>query len=115
MTSIDRNERHPGYWNSPWPVECGGNRRQKAVNRRLDAGAETRAITRVNGRWNVMVVEREPDEWFLQGTMAAFSGPAPFGWIERVDPETLAPLASSPELPCGDHVWCLLFIENAYC
>ena len=21
----------PGYWPSAWPVECGGNRRQKAV------------------------------------------------------------------------------------
>lgn len=53
-----------------------------------------------------MVVEREPGEWFLGGTMAAFSGPPPFGWVQRIDPETMQPLATSPELPCGDHVWC---------
>jgi hypothetical protein len=53
-----------------------------------------------------MVIERDPGEFFLAGTMAAFVGPAPFGWVERIDAESLEPLASSPELPCGDHVWC---------
>lgn len=103
----DRDERHPGYWPSPWPVECGGNRRQKAATGRLDAAERHPHITtRVNGRWNVMVIERDPGEFFLAGTMAAFVGPAPFGWVERIDAESLEPLASSPELPCGDHVWC---------
>lgn len=36
---LDREEEHPGYWPSPWPVECGGNRRQKAAKGRLDASA----------------------------------------------------------------------------
>ena len=72
-----------------------------------------RVVTRRNGRWNVMVVRREPDQWYLGGTMAAFSGPAPFGWVERIDPETLDPLASSPELPCGEHVWCGAILAHA--
>ena len=38
--------------------------------------------------------------------MAAFTGPSPFGWVQRIDVETLDPVASSSELPCGDHVWC---------
>ncbi len=113
MTALDRDERHPGYWDSPWPVECGGNRRQKAARGRLDAGGAARAVTRNNGRWNVMVVERDPDEWFLQGTIAAFSGPAPYGWVERIDPETLEPAAASPSLPCGDHVWCGAVLAHA--
>lgn len=106
-TNLDRSERHPGYWPSSWPVECGGNRRQKASPGRLDAAAGTAQVTTSkNDRWNVMVIERDPDEWFVGGTMAAFSGPPPFGWVQRIDAKTLAPLASSPELPCGEHVWC---------
>lgn len=53
-----------------------------------------------------MVVGREPGEWFVGGTMPAFTGPPPFGWVERLDLDTLDPIARSPELPCGDHVWC---------
>jgi hypothetical protein len=114
MTDLDRDELHPGYWPSPWPVECGGNRRQKASVGRLDARAGTASVTTSrNNRWNVMVVERDPGEWYVGGTMAAFSGPPPFGWVQRIDPETLAPLASSPELPCGDHVWCGAILAHA--
>jgi len=114
VTGIDRAERHPGYWRSSWPVECGGNRRQKSAAGQLDARSGTAAVTtRRNGRWNVMVIERDPGQWYLGGTMAAFSGPPPFGWVERIDPDTLEPLASSPELPCGEHVWCGAIIAHA--
>lgn len=60
-----------------------------------------------------MVVEREPQELFLQGTMAAFQGPEPFGWVERIDPQTLEPLARTPDLPCGGHVWCGALLAHA--
>lgn len=115
-TALDRSEPQPGYWPfSAWPVECGGNRRQKASPGRLDAAAGTaRLISRRNDRWNVMVIERDPGQWYLGGTMAAFSGPPPFGWVDRIDPETLDSITSSPELPCGEHVWCgaILAHEN---
>lgn len=114
MTEFDRETGHPGYWPSAWPVECGGNRRQKAAVGELGAKAGAASVvTRHNGRWNVMVVQREPDEWYVGGTMAAFTGPPPFGWVERIDPETLEPLATSPELPCGDHVWCGAILAHA--
>lgn len=107
MTTRDRNETHPGYWPSPWPVECGGNRRQKSAAGRLDAAKGTATVIgSVNQRWNVMVVRRDPGEWYLAGTMAAFLGDPPFGWVQRIDPETLEPVAETPPLPCGDHVWC---------
>ncbi len=110
----DRDEMHPGYWPSRWPVECGGNRRQKASGGALGAAGSTPIVTtRTNGRWNVMVVEREPDEVFLAGTMAAFTGDAPYGWVERIDPETLHPISASPRLPCGDHVWCGAVLAHA--
>ncbi|MDE0893935.1 MAG: hypothetical protein OSA09_04560 [Acidimicrobiales bacterium] len=81
-TSLDRLDPNPGYWPSAWPVECGGNRRQKARTGRLDAARGTaEVVTRRNDRWNVMVVERDQGEWFLGGTMPAFAGPPPYGWV----------------------------------
>ena len=109
-----------GYWRAtgpgqtPWPVECGGNRRLKAGSGSLRAREGNATVTtRRNGRWNVMVIGREPGQWYVGGTMPAFSGPPPFGWVERIDPESLEPLASSPELPCGDHVWCGAILAHA--
>jgi hypothetical protein len=113
-TDLDRAERHLGYWPSAWPVECGGNRRQKSGLGRLDAASGTaHSITRHDDKWHVMAVERDPGQWYLGGTMPAFSGPPPHGWVERIDPDTLQPLASSPELPCGDHVWCGAILAHA--
>lgn len=60
-----------------------------------------------------MAIEREPNQWYVGGTMPAFSGPPPYGWVERVDPTTLEVLASSPKLPCGDHVWCGAILAHA--
>ena len=125
MTGLDRFESRPGardgYWPSAWPAECGGNRRQKAATGRLDAAAGTATVAaRRNGRWNVMFVEREPDQWYLGGTMPAFSEPEPYGWVERLDlsaggapAEALEPVARSPRLPCGSHVWCGSILAHA--
>ena len=51
--------------------------------------------TSVNDRWNVMIIRRGPEELFLGGTMSAFTGPPPFGWLQRLDPETLEVTAES--------------------
>jgi hypothetical protein len=40
-------------------------------------------------------------------TIPAFTGLAPpYGWLQKLDPDTLEVLVESPELPCGEHVWC---------
>ena len=107
MTGQDRTGPLPGYFPSPWPVECGGNRRQKAATGGLNArGSEARVICRSDDRWHVMAIRRAPGEIYVGGTMPAWHGPEPFGWLQKLDPETLAPLALSPELPAGGHVWC---------
>ena len=107
MTNLDRTNTLPGYYPSHWPVECGGNRRQKAAKGGLNArDAKPNVTTVTNGRWNVMTVWRGPAELYMGGTQPAFSGPPPFGWLQRLDPETLDVLVESPPLPCGDHVWC---------
>ena len=104
---LDRPRPGGGYWPSHWPVECGGNRRQKSATGCLDAASGSAEVTaRSTGRWDVMVVARDPGEWYVGGTMPAFTGPPPHGWVERFDPVSLERLALSPELPCGDHVWC---------
>ena len=53
-----------------------------------------------------MMIRRGDGEVYLGGTMPAFTGPPPFGWLQRLEPHTLEVIAQSPELPCGDHVWC---------
>ena len=106
-SSLDRELQHPGYFKSPWPVECGGNRRQKAAKGGLFAkGAETKVESIPSDRWNVMVVIRDENEFFLGGTMPYFNGPKPFGWLQKIDSATLETISESPNLPCGDHVWC---------
>ncbi|MDD9905505.1 MAG: hypothetical protein OXT06_18210 [Rhodospirillaceae bacterium] len=106
-TQVDRDTALPGYYRSHWPVECGGNRRQKAAHGGLHAEGATPEVTTVtNGRWNVMTIWRGPDELYLGGTIPAFTGPPPFGWLQRLNPESLEVISESPRLPCGDHVWC---------
>ena len=60
-----------------------------------------------------MAIERNRGQWYVGGTMPAFSGPPPFGWVERIDPTTLHVLAASPRLPCGEHVWCGAILAHA--
>ena len=107
MTNSDRKEKLPGYFDSAWPVECGGNRRQKAATGTLSSrNSKTEMISTVSDKWNVMVIQREKNEFFLGGTMPYFNGPKPYGWVQKINPDTLEVLNESPQLPCGDHVWC---------
>ena len=62
------------------------------------------ATTRDTGRWNVSFVHRNPGELYLYGTTLAHE-PEVAGWVERVAPQTLEPLASSGDLPAGGHRW----------
>ena len=70
MTQLDRDELHPGYWNSPWPWSVVVIVAKRAAHGALDAASgQAQVTTRVNGRWNVMAIRREPGEWFVGGTM----------------------------------------------
>ena len=107
MTNSDRKEKLPGYFDSAWPVECGGNRRQKAATGTLSSrNSKTEMISTVSDKWNVMVIQREKNEFFLGGTMPYFNGPKPYGWVQKINSDSLEVLNESPQLPCGDHVWC---------
>ena len=53
-----------------------------------------------------MFIHRAPGELYLTGTLPAFAGPAPYGWVQKIDPLNMEVLENSPELACGEHVWC---------
>jgi hypothetical protein len=95
----------PGLFDSPWPAEDGGPRRQ-LVPRKAGLGvgpgerlvATTRQALMAN-----MVVLRGPGEVFLQGSGPP--GARGTAWVERIDPVTLATVERSPDLPAGDAWW----------
>ncbi len=114
-TGLDAAGRVPGYYDSPFPGEDGGPRRQLAPRsaglgigpgERLEVTARTMPFAN-------MVVLRAPGEVFVQGNTQPWEGTT--SWVERVDPVTLATLARSPDLP-GGPFWAggILAHENGY-
>jgi hypothetical protein len=102
-----KTDINKGYFNSHWPVECGGNRRQKIFNGSLNIKEKSHhLITKVNNRWNVMFISRDDNELYLAGTMPNFIGEKPFGWVQKVNPYNLETICESPNLECGEHIWC---------
>ena len=102
-----KTDINKGYFNSHWPVECGGNRRQKIFNGSLNIKEKSHhLITKVNNRWNVMFISRDDNELYLAGTMPNFIGKKPFGWVQKVNPDNLETIYESPNLECGEHIWC---------
>ena len=99
--TLDSSGPIPGYFDSPFPCEDGGPRRQmipRAPGLRLRDG-ETLQVAARTALFANMVVLRAPGEVFLQGNTQPWEGTT--SWVERIDPETLAPLARSQDLPGG--------------
>jgi hypothetical protein len=116
--TLDSAAAIPGYYDSPWPAECGGPRRQKAPRSRglaVTPESEVKQTTRVNDEWNVMMVLRKPGEVFMMGNNHIDSKEK-YGFLERIDPVTLETLARSPNLDTGGHTWCggVVVHENGY-
>ena len=90
-----------GYFDSPFPGEDGGPRRQLAPRSpglALEAD-ERLAVTTRRALMSTMVVLRDPGEVFLMGhSPPSVSTTA---WVERIDPVNLTALARSPDLPGG--------------
>jgi hypothetical protein len=101
MSDLDSAGTIPGYYDSPFPGEDGGPRRQ-LVPRSRGLGlqpAEQLAVHTRSVLMPTMTVLRDPGEVFVLG----HSPPSPntTAWVERIDPITLEPLARSPDLPGG--------------
>ena len=93
-------------WPSPWPAEDGGADRRQIPNGSAGLGladGEHLAVTSRDALASTMCVQRDPGELFLLrhslGPRGA-DGPVET-WVERIDPLTLEPLASSPRLAAG--------------
>jgi hypothetical protein len=94
-----------GYWRSPWPCEDGGPRRLQAPNGSPGLNFQPDEALKVHHRpilIGCMTITRAPSEVFLLG----HTGPPTetTAWVERIDPESLAPLKRSPPLESGP-VW----------
>jgi hypothetical protein len=108
VTALDTLDRLAGYYPSLFPAECGGPRRQKAPHGRglgILGGEWLDVTLRDTDRWNVMFLWRDPGELYLHST-SPVAAPHPIGLVERVDPLTLDPLATTEPLPTGGHIWC---------
>ena len=98
----------PGaYWPRPWTCEDGGPRRLGAPQGQggpaiaLGERLELAAVRDVAACG--MLIRREPGELFaLRHELPRRpQGPPVRAWVERLDPVTLEPLATTPRLPGG--------------
>ncbi len=98
---LDSAQPIAGLYDSPWPAEDGGPRRQmipRAPGLGLRAGERLRVTSRPCFM-PTMPVLREPGEVFVQGHSPPDGNTT--AWLERIDPLTLEPAARSPELAGG--------------
>jgi hypothetical protein len=96
------------YWPRPWSCEDGGPRRwgnpdgQAGLD--IKPGERLRVKAKMDAYACDMVIRREPGELFaLRHTLPAgdpLAGDVD-GWIEKLDPQTLEVVASSPRLAAG--------------
>ena len=100
----------PGaYWPRPWTCEDGGPRRlgapQGAPGLALAPGERLELTAVRDAAGAGMLIHREPGELFaLRHELPSRAQGRPVrAWIERLDPETLAPLAATPRLPGGPY------------
>jgi hypothetical protein len=96
------------YWPRPWSCEDGGPRRwgspegQSGLS--LKDGEGLRVAATRDAYASDMVIRREPGELYALRHTLPFGDPLGSdveGWVERLDPETLEPVASTPRLPAG--------------
>ena len=89
------------YWDSPWPAEDGGARRQQVPVGHRGLGMATGAalvVTHRESPGTTMVVLRDPGEVYV---LRHGFGPLVECWVEQIDPVTLAVLRRSPPLAAG--------------
>ena len=104
-----------GHFDSPFPGEDGGPRRQlipRSKGLALKPG-DRLDVTSRPALFANMVVLRKPGEVFVQGNSQPWENTT--SWVERVDPVSLATLARSPDMP-GGPFWAggILAHENGY-
>ncbi|HEX8741808.1 MAG TPA: hypothetical protein VF712_01625 [Thermoleophilaceae bacterium] len=96
------------YWPRPWTCEDGGPRRWGCATGQPGLGIRPGERLEVAAAYDAFatdaLVRREPGELYALRHDMRFGGPQgrPVeGWVERLDPATLAVTASTPRLPGG--------------
>jgi hypothetical protein len=98
-----------GYWPRPWTCEDGGPRRwgtsgEAGLGIRPGEGLEVAAV--YDAFATDALVRREPGELYALRHDIPLGGAQSTpveGWVERLDPKTLAVTASTPRLPGGPY------------
>ena len=97
-----------GYWPRPWTCEDGGPRRWGSPHGEPGLGirpGERLEVAAVRDAFATdVLVRREPGELYALRHDIPLGGAQSTpveGWVERLDPETLAVTASTPRLPGG--------------
>ena len=96
------------YWPQPWTCEDGGPRRWGSAAGQPGLGIQPGERLEVAAAKDAfatdLIVRRDPGELYalrhpipIRGVQATPVG----GWVERLDPDTLAVTAASPKLPAG--------------
>ncbi len=93
----DHVTSNEGYWPSPWPGEDNGADRNAVSSLQVTRDLTIRMTSRL-APIATMVVLRAPGEVFL---LCHSGGDEAKSWVERIDPETLEPLARSVDLAAG--------------
>lgn len=96
------------YWPQPWSCEDGGPGRWCSAEGQegpgLKAGENLKVVAQKDAFASDMVIRREPGELFaLRHTLPVgdpLAGTVE-GWVEKLDPQTLAVSASTPRLAAG--------------
>lgn len=92
-----------GYWNSPWPAEDNGPARlQSTPGFDVPHGSQLKLKSR-RTQISTMVVLGDPGEVFLltHDALRAKIGLPTYSQVQRINPVTLEPIASSVRLPGG--------------
>jgi hypothetical protein len=96
------------YWPGPWTCEDGGPRRWCCAAGQTGLGIRHGERLEVAAVYDAFatdaLVRREPGELYALRHGIPLRGPQATpveGWVERLDPETLAVTASTPRLPGG--------------
>lgn len=96
------------YWPQPWTCEDGGPRRWGSAEGQagpdLKPGEKLKVVAKKDAFASDMVIRREPGELYSLRHTLPIGDPLAGqveGWVEKLDPETLAVTASTPRLASG--------------
>lgn len=100
---MERDPALAGYWPGRWPGEDGGPRRAQQPPEggfRIQPGEKLAMVSRML-MMSCMTILRDEGEVYVQGTTGNAPARQTTGWVERIDPESLATIKRSPDLAAG--------------